>query len=96
MSGQHGAGAANLPMIGLPLAPERFAMLDWEAILEDKTPLQGAALRDPLEAVWRTIIIYTSRAPTGNAQGRDASFTKHVFLGEQLFASVHISESGRA
>tara|TARA_R110002020_G_scaffold474114_1_gene704644 strand:+ start:60644 stop:62326 length:1683 start_codon:yes stop_codon:yes gene_type:complete len=81
----------NLPMIGLPLAPEDSQLLDWEAILEDNTPLQGAPLPDPEQLA---TIIYTS-GTTGMPKGVMLSFTSMYFSANNCLRLFNISDQDR-
>ena len=81
----------NLPMIGLPLAPEDPQLLAWEALLEDNTPLQGAPLPDPEQLA---TIIYTS-GTTGMPKGVMLSFTSMYFSANNCLRLFNISDQDR-
>ena len=81
----------NLPMIGLPLAPEDPQLLAWETIIEANTPLQGAPLPDPEQLA---TIIYTS-GTTGMPKGVMLSFTSMYFSANNCLRLFNISDQDR-
>lgn len=81
----------NLPMIGLPLAPQDPQLLNWDATVQAHSPVQGTPLPDPEQLA---TIIYTS-GTTGMPKGVMLSFTSMYFSANNCLRLFNISDQDR-
>ncbi|MFO7703675.1 MAG: AMP-binding protein, partial [Halopseudomonas sp.] len=81
----------NLPMLGLPLAPDDSQLLSWSSMLQANEPLQGEPLPDPEQLA---TIIYTS-GTTGMPKGVMLSFASMYFSANNCLRLFNISDEDR-
>lgn len=82
---------ANLPMLGLPLAPEDPQLLSWQGLLRANQPLQGEPAPAPEQLA---TIIYTS-GTTGMPKGVMLSFASMYFSANNCLRLFNISDQDR-
>lgn len=81
----------NLPLLGLPLAPDDPQLLGWSSVLQANEPLQGEPLPDPEQLA---TIIYTS-GTTGMPKGVMLSFASMYFSANNCLRLFNISDEDR-
>lgn len=83
--------SANLPCLGLPLAPADTELLPWQDMLDSNQPLQGTPLPDPEQLA---TIIYTS-GTTGMPKGVMLNFRNMFFSANNCLRLFNISDEDR-
>ncbi|MFN3579525.1 MAG: AMP-binding protein [Pseudomonas sp.] len=81
----------NLPMLGMPLAPEDPQLLSWQCLLQANEPMQGEPLPDPEQLA---TIIYTS-GTTGMPKGVMQSFASMYYSASNCLRLFNISDEDR-
>lgn len=81
----------NLPMLGLPLAPEDPQLLSWQCLLQANEPISGEPLPDPEQLA---TIIYTS-GTTGMPKGVMQSFASMYYSANNCLRLFNISDQDR-
>ncbi|WP_339649086.1 AMP-binding protein [Halopseudomonas pelagia] len=81
----------NLPMLGLPLAPQDPQLLSWQCLLQANEPMQGEPLPDPEQLA---TIVYTS-GTTGMPKGVMLSFASMYFSANNCLRLFNISDQDR-